>query len=95
MAIGLQNLPKASRSLHHVEAGLSATVSRLLIPAYGRLVERPDSGNVVAQAADLKVAACLLWLTGRSGVYGRYYDILTGRIEFYDQQMRRFLPLVG
>jgi len=32
---------------------------------------------------------------GEICVHGWYYDILTGRIEFYDQQMRRFLPLVG
>jgi carbonic anhydrase len=26
-------------------------------------------------------------------VYGWYYDILTGHIEQYDEQARRFLPL--
>jgi len=25
----------------------------------------------------------------------RYYDILTGRIEQYDEQLHRFLPLLG
>jgi carbonic anhydrase len=32
---------------------------------------------------------------GRLTVHGWYYDILTGRIEEYDEQMRRFLPLAG
>jgi carbonic anhydrase len=32
---------------------------------------------------------------GRLTVHGWYYDILTGRIEQYDEQMRRFLPLAG
>jgi len=31
---------------------------------------------------------------GRLTVHGWYYDILTGRIEQYDDQMRRFLPLL-
>jgi len=32
---------------------------------------------------------------GRLTVHGWYYDILTGRIEEYDEQMRRFRPLGG
>jgi carbonic anhydrase len=28
-------------------------------------------------------------------IHGWYYDILTGRIEEYDEQMRRFRPLAG
>jgi carbonic anhydrase len=32
---------------------------------------------------------------GRLIVNGWYYDILTGRIEQYDEGIRRFLPLVG
>jgi len=30
---------------------------------------------------------------GRLTTHGWYYDILTGRIEQYDDEMRRFLPL--
>ena len=30
---------------------------------------------------------------GRLTVYGWYYDILTGRIERYDEELRRFVPL--
>jgi carbonic anhydrase len=32
---------------------------------------------------------------GRLTVHGWYYDILSGRIEEYDEQMRRFRPLGG
>jgi carbonic anhydrase len=27
-------------------------------------------------------------------VHGWYYDILSGRIERYDEKLRRFLPLI-
>jgi carbonic anhydrase len=30
---------------------------------------------------------------GRLTTHGWYYDILTGRIEEYDDKLRRFLPL--
>jgi len=29
---------------------------------------------------------------GQLTVHGWYYDILTGRIEQYDEELRRFLP---
>ena len=32
---------------------------------------------------------------GRLDVHGWYYDILTGRIEQYDEQQRKFVPLLG
>jgi carbonic anhydrase len=32
---------------------------------------------------------------GKLAVHGWYYDILTGRIERYDERKRRFLPLVA
>ena len=28
-------------------------------------------------------------------VHGWYYDILSGQIEYYDEQIRLFLPLAG
>ena len=31
---------------------------------------------------------------GRLTVHGWYYDILTGRIEEYDDELGRFVPLV-
>jgi carbonic anhydrase len=32
---------------------------------------------------------------GRLTVHGWYYDILSGRIEAYDEQRGRFAPLLG
>ncbi len=32
---------------------------------------------------------------GRLTVHGWYYDILTGRIEEYDEGQKRFVPLAG
>jgi carbonic anhydrase len=34
-------------------------------------------------------------MEGRLSVHGWYYDILTGRIERYDERERRFLPLTA
>jgi carbonic anhydrase len=30
---------------------------------------------------------------GRLTVHGWYYDILTGRIEEYDEELKKFVPL--
>jgi carbonic anhydrase len=93
----LQNLPKASRWLHHVEAAFSHR--QPINPADGEHAELAAliRGNVVAQLLNLKAqpAVARALAHGEICVHGWYYDILTGRIEFYDQQMRRFLPLVG
>jgi carbonic anhydrase len=52
-------------------------------------------GNVVAQMQNLRAqpSVARAVVEGRLTVHGWYYDILTGRIEQYDEQMRRFLPL--
>jgi carbonic anhydrase len=51
--------------------------------------------NVIAQLHNLKthpeVASGLA--KGTLQVHGWYYDILTGAIESYDQQARKFVPL--
>jgi carbonic anhydrase len=51
---------------------------------------------VVAQLHNLRaqpsVARALI--EGRLTVHGWYYDILTGRIERYDEQERKFVGLV-
>jgi carbonic anhydrase len=94
---GLENLPKASRWLHHVEAAFSHR--QPINPADGEHIELGAliRGNVVAQLLNLKaqpsVARALVH--GKITVHGWYYDILTGRIEYYDEPMRRFLPLVA
>jgi len=94
---GLEKLPKASRWLHHVEAAFSHR--QPVNPADGEHAELCSliRGNVVAQLLNLKAqpAVARAMIEGRLQVFGWYYDILTGRIEQYDEPMRRFLPLLG
>jgi carbonic anhydrase len=53
--------------------------------------------NVLAQLENLRTHAYIRQAEteGRLLVHGWYYDILSGRIEHYDEQAKRFLPLVG
>jgi carbonic anhydrase len=94
---GLENLPKASRWLRHVESAFSHR--QPLNPADGPHAELASliRGNVVAQFLNLKAqpSVARAVVEGRLSVQGWYYDILTGRIEQYDEQVRRFLPLVA
>lgn len=91
----LENLPKAKRWLQHVEAAFSHR--QPLNPADGESAELASliRGNVVAQLKNLReqppVARAMQ--TGKLAVHGWFYDILTGRIERYDENERRFLPL--
>jgi carbonic anhydrase len=93
----LENLPKASRWLSHVEGAF--THRQPLDPADGEHAELASliRGNIVTQLMNLRaqpsVARALV--EGRLTVYGWYYDILSGRIEQYDEQTRRFFPLAG
>jgi carbonic anhydrase len=93
---GLEKLPKASRWLHHVEAAFSHR--QPLNPADGEHAELGSliRGNVVAQLLNLKAqpAVARALAHGQIMVHGWYYDILTGRIEQYDEHLHRFLPLV-
>lgn len=94
---GLDKLPKASRWLHHVEAAFSHRQPPN--PADGASAELASliRGNVVAQLQNLRTqpAVARAVAEGRLQVFGWYYDILTGRIEQYDEGERRFKPLVG
>jgi carbonic anhydrase len=93
----LKNLPKAERWLHHVEAAF--THRQPINPADGDSAELASliRGNVVAQLHNLRAQPSVAQAVseGRLTVYGWYYDILTGRIEQYDEQAHRFLPLLG
>jgi carbonic anhydrase len=93
----LESLPKASRWLNHVEAAFSHR--QPLNPADGAQAELASliRGNVVAQLLNLKAhpAVARAVEESRLDVHGWYYDILSGRIERYDEKMRRFLPLLG
>jgi carbonic anhydrase len=92
---GLEKMPKSSRWLRHVEAAFSHR--QPVNPADGPQAELAAliRGNVVAQLWNLKAQPSVLkaLMEGRLTVHGWYYDILTGQIEEYDEQMHRFLPL--
>ena len=93
---GLEHLPKASRWLHHVEAAFSHR--QPTDPAEGENAELAAliRGNVVAQWLNLKAqpAVAQAMAHGAISVHAWYYDILSGRIEQYDEQLRRFVPLL-
>jgi carbonic anhydrase len=92
----LQNLPKAGRWLHHVEAAFSHRQPPNPMDGEHAELAALIRGNVVAQWLNLKAqpAVARALAHGAIGVHAWYYDILTGRIEQYDEQMRRFLPLI-
>lgn len=91
----LETLPKAKRWLRHVEAAFNHR--QPLNPADGDSAELASliRGNVVAQLANLKAQPSVAFAMkqGQLAVHGWYYDILTGRIECYDEKQRRFVPL--
>jgi carbonic anhydrase len=93
----LESLPKARRWLSHVEGAF--THRQPLNPADGEQAELAAliRGNVVAQLLNLRAQTSVARavVEGRLTVHGWYYDILSGRIEQYDETMRRFLPLAG
>jgi carbonic anhydrase len=92
----LEKLPKAKRWLSHVEAAFGHR--QPLNPADGDGAELASliRGNVVAQLLNLKAQPSVAWAIaeGRLTVHGWYYDILSGRIEQYDERIGRFAALV-
>jgi carbonic anhydrase len=94
---GLDNMPKARRWLKHVEAAFNHR--QPLNPSDGESAELASliRGNVVAQLLNLKAqpSVARAVVEGRLTVHGWYYDILSGRIEQYNEEFRRFLPLSG
>ena len=93
----LEKLPKAKRWLQHVESAFSHR--QPLDPADGEQAELGSliRGNVVAQLRNLKMqpSVARAMAEGRLTVHGWYYDILSGRIEAYDEQAGRFEPLLS
>jgi len=91
----LANLPKARRWLDHVEAAFA--YRQPLNPADGDSAELASliRGNVVAQLMNLHAQPPVARAVaeGRLTVHGWYYDILTGRIEEYDEKLKKFVPL--
>jgi carbonic anhydrase len=94
---GLEKLPKASRWLQHVEAAWSHR--QPLNPADGAHAELCAliRGNVVAQLLNLKAQPSVARAVneGRLTVHGWFYDILSGRIEQFDENAKKFVPLIG
>ena len=92
----LANLPKARRWLDHVEAAFAHR--QPLNPADGESAELASliRGNVVAQLKNLHAQPPVARAVteGRLTVHGWYYDILTGRIEEYDEELKKFVALV-
>ncbi|MGA3035663.1 MAG: carbonic anhydrase, partial [Terracidiphilus sp.] len=68
-------------------------------PADGESAELASliRGNVVAQLMNLHAQppVARAEAEGRLTVHGWYYDILTGRIEEYDEKLKKFAPLTG
>jgi carbonic anhydrase len=94
---GLDKLPKANRWLQHVEAAFSHR--QPLNEADGAHAEICSviRGNVIAQLLNLKAQPSVsrAMREGRLAVHGWYYDILSGRIEQFDEEARKFVPLLG
>jgi carbonic anhydrase len=92
----LEGLPKAERWLNHVEAAFA--YRQPLNPADGDGAELASliRGNVVAQLMNLRVQPSVKRATeeGRLKTHGWYYDILSGRIECFDEKQKKFVPLV-
>jgi len=93
----LANLPKARRWLDHVQAAFA--YRQPLNPADGESAELASliRGNVVAQLMNLHAQPPVARAEseGRLSVHGWYYDILTGRIEEYDEKLKKFVALAG
>lgn len=93
----LEALPKANRWLHHVEAAFQHR--QPLNPADGDNAELASliRGNVVAQLLNLRAQPAVQHAVAenRLTVHGWYYEIMSGRIEEYDEEQKRFLPLTG
>ena len=94
---GLEALPKALRWLDHVQAAFA--YRQPLNPADGDAMELAAliRGNVVAQLRNLSAQPAVVRAVaeGRLTLHGWYYDILSGRIERWDEESKRFEPLVG
>jgi carbonic anhydrase len=91
----LENLPKARRWLNHVEVAFA--YRQPLNPADGDSAELAAliRGNVVAQLMNLHAQPPVRHAIeeSRLSVHGWYYDILSGHIEQYDEEQKKFLPL--
>jgi carbonic anhydrase len=93
----LENLPKARRWLDHVQAAFAHRQPLNLLDGAHVELASLIRGNVVAQLMNLRAQPAVVHAegAGRLTLHGWYYDILTGRIEEYDEEKRKFVPLAG
>ena len=91
----LENLPKARRWLDHVQAAFAYRQPLNLADGESAELASLIRGNVVAQMKNLQAQVPVRRAVeeGRLSVHGWYYDILTGRIEEYDEEQKRFVVL--
>ena len=91
----LENLPKARRWLDHVQAAFAYRQPLNLADGESAELASLIRGNVVAQMKNLQAQVPVRRAVeeGRLSVHGWYYDILTGRIEEYDEEQKRFVML--
>lgn len=94
---GLDKLPKANRWLQHVEAAFSHRQPLNEADGVHAEICSVIRGNVIAQLLNLKAQPSVsrAMREGRLAVHGWYYDILSGRIERFDEETRKFAPLLG
>jgi carbonic anhydrase len=92
----VENLPKARRWLEHVEPAFAHKQPLNAADGEGAELAALIRGNVVAQRQNLlaQPSVSRAVAEGRLTVHGWYYDILTGRIEEYDEGLKGFAPLV-
>jgi carbonic anhydrase len=90
----LVGLPKAERWLHHVEAAFAYKQPLKAADGDSAVLASLIRGNVVAQLHNLRKQPSVVKAVaeGRLRVFGWYYDIMSGRIEQYDEQEKRFAP---
>jgi carbonic anhydrase len=94
--VALEQLPKAKLWLSHVEDAFK--YKQPLNPIDGPQAELASliRGNVIAQLKNLRTQPSVIHAIseGRLQLHAWYYDILTGRVERYDESHHRFVNLV-
>jgi carbonic anhydrase len=93
----LENLPLARRWLEHVEEAFAYRQPENAADGEAAGLAALIRGNVVAQLENLKAQPSVAreMAAGKLEVHGWYYDILTGRIERWDEGEGRFVALGG
>ena len=93
----LDKLPSVRDWLQHVEPAWEYVDE---VERHGGELTRHTAlahANVLAQLDNLRTHGFIQQAVAEGSLvlYGWYYDILSGRIEQYDEKLRRFMPLVG